>query len=205
VIGARVFDHDVLIRMAAVSDVPVVNMLSDRAHPLQALADLLTMTNEFGGRAGLVVAYVGDANNVARSLVLGCLLAGHTVRVASPAGFGFSAEDLDAFTGIGGEILCTDDPVAAVTGADVVYTDVWTSMGQEDEATQRREAFAGYCVDQVLFDHAAVDAIFLHCLPAHRGEEVSGEVVDGPSSRVWQQARNRMHAARGALSWLVAP
>lgn len=205
VIGARVFDHDVLIRMAAVSDVPVVNMLSDRAHPLQALADLLTMTNEFGGRAGLVVAYVGDANNVARSLVLGCLLAGHTVRVASPAGFGFSAEDLDAFTGIGGEILCTDDPVAAVTGADVVYTDVWTSMGQEDEATQRREAFTGYCVDQVLFDHAAVDAIFLHCLPAHRGEEVSGEVVDGPSSRVWQQARNRMHAARGALSWLVAP
>jgi ornithine carbamoyltransferase len=205
VIGARVFDHDVLTRMAAVSDVPVVNMLSDRAHPLQALADLLTMTNEFGGRAGLVVAYVGDANNVARSLVLGCLLAGHTVRVASPAGFGFSAEDLDAFTGIGGEILCTDDPVAAVTGADVVYTDVWTSMGQEDEATQRREAFAGYCVDQVLFDHAAVDAIFLHCLPAHRGEEVSGEVVDGPSSRVWQQARNRMHAARGALSWLVAP
>jgi ornithine carbamoyltransferase len=202
VVGARVFDHGVLERMAAVDVVPVVNMLSDDAHPLQALADLLTIDAEFGG-APVEVAYVGDANNVARSLVLACGLAGHPVRVASPSGFGFNDADRERFAAVGAELVETTDPVVAVAGAQVVYTDVWASMGQEDEAAARKSAFAGFTVDEALMSGATEDAVFLHCLPAHRGEEVSAAVVDGPASRVWPQAANRMLAARGALAWLV--
>lgn len=204
-IGARVFDHGVLQRMAAVSPVPVVNMLSDQAHPLQALADLLTIADEFGDLAGRSVAYVGDANNVARSLVLACAATQVSITVASPAGYGFSGTDVDLFASVGAEVSLTEDPIAAVSGADVVYTDVWASMGQENEAAQRRAAFAGFTVDSALMSHATPHAIFLHCLPAHRGEEVDATVVDGHQSRVWQQAANRMHAARGALQWMVAP
>jgi ornithine carbamoyltransferase len=202
VVGARVFDHGVLERMAAVDVVPVVNMLSDDAHPLQALADLLTIDAEFGS-SPVEVAYVGDANNVARSLVLACGLAGHPVRVASPEGFGFSDVDRRRFASVGAQVHETTDPGAAVAGARVVYTDVWASMGQEAEAAERKAAFAGFTVDEALMAGAAGDAVFLHCLPAHRGEEVDGAVVDGPRSRVWPQAANRMHAARGALAWLV--
>lgn len=205
-VGARVFDHGVLERMAAVSEVPVVNLLSDEAHPLQALADLLTIRGEFGRRSDIVVAYVGDANNVARSLVLACGLAGIHIRVASPNGFAFDdPADMERFAAVDADVALVEDPVEACTGVDVIYTDVWASMGQEEEAAARREAFAGYTVDQRLLDVAADEAIFLHCLPAHRGEEVAGDVVDGPQSRVWPQARNRMYAARGALSWMVAP
>lgn len=204
VIAARVFDHHVLERMAAVSDVPVVNMLSDDAHPLQAIADVLTIEDEFGD-ASVRVAYVGDANNVARSLVLACALAGHEVVVASPEGFSFDAATLARFDAVGASPRIVVDPAEAVAGASVVYTDVWASMGQEDEAADRRQAFADYTVDEALFAGAAADAIFLHCLPAHRGEEVAAAVVDGPRSRVWPQAANRMVAARGALAWVVAP
>jgi len=202
-IGARVFDHDVLDRMAALDVVPVVNMLSDEAHPLQALADVLTIRQHFGTEHGRSVAYVGDANNVARSLALAAGMLGMHVRVASPAGYGFTPADKDRLAAAGVEPVLTVDPVEAVEGADVVYTDVWASMGQEDEAEARRDAFTGFTVDAALVGHAAAGAIVLHCLPAHRGEEVSAEVVDGPASLVWAQAANRMHAARGALAWLL--
>jgi ornithine carbamoyltransferase len=203
VIGARVFDHGVLERMAVVSPVPVVNMLSDAAHPLQALADLLTITDEFGDRDNLTVAYVGDANNVARSLALACGLAGMAVRVATPEGYGFTSQDVERIERTGAQLMVTTDPAQAVHGADVVYTDVWASMGQEAEAQAREASFAGYTVDDALMAAAGDDAIFMHCLPAHRGQEVSAPVVDGPRSRVWPQAENRMRAARGALHWLV--
>ena len=192
-IAARVFEHSKLERMAAVAGVPVVNLLSDHAHPCQALADLLTIREVVGPLAGLRVAYVVDGNNVARSLAIAGAMAGMEVRVASPPGFEL----------VGTEAEVTNDPVTAVKGADVVYTDVWASMGQEDEAAERRAAFAGFTIDAALMSHAAPGAIFLHCLPAHRGEEVSEEVLEGSSSHIWRQAENRMHAMRGLLSWLV--
>lgn len=206
VIGARVFEHSKLERMTAVSSVPVVNMLSDEAHPLQALADLLTMADEFGGvgaLAGRTVAYIGDGNNVARSLALGAGMLGMSVRVATPVGFGFSDADVARIVATGADFTATNDPFEAVNGASVIYTDVWTSMGQEDESAKRRELFAGFTVTDELMDAAAPDAIFMHCLPAHRGEEVTDSVLESPRSRVWPQAENRMHAARGALVWLM--
>ncbi|CAB4633301.1 unannotated protein [freshwater metagenome] len=205
-IGARVFEHSKLERMTAVSSVPIVNMLSDEAHPLQALADLLTIADEFGGvssLAGRTVAYIGDGNNVARSLALGAGMLGMSVRVATPVGFGFSDADTARIIATGAEFTATNDPFEAVAGASVVYTDVWTSMGQEEEAAQRRDLFAGFTVNDELMSAAASDAIFMHCLPAHRGEEVSDSVLEGPQGRVWPQAENRMHAARGALVWLM--
>jgi ornithine carbamoyltransferase len=205
-IGARVFEHSKLERMTAVSSVPVVNMLSDEAHPLQALADLLTMVDEFGGvgaLAGRAVAYVGDGNNVARSLALGAGMLGMSVRVATPIGFGFSDADVARIVATGADFMATNDPFEAVNGASVIYTDVWTSMGQEDESAKRRELFAGFTVTDELMDAGAPDSIFMHCLPAHRGEEVSDSVLEGSRSRVWPQAENRMHAARGALVWLM--
>jgi ornithine carbamoyltransferase len=205
-IGARVFEHTKLERMVAVSSVPVVNMLSDDAHPLQALADVLTLADEFGGVDGLAgrsVAYVGDGNNVARSLALAAGMVGMEVRIATPVGYEMSGADLDRLRAAGVEPVCTHDPTEAVEGAHAVYTDVWASMGQEAQADARREAFTGFTVDATLMVATADDAVFLHCLPAHRGEEVSSEVLEGPRSRVWPQATNRMHAARGALAWLM--
>jgi ornithine carbamoyltransferase len=202
-IGARVFDHAQVERMAALDVAPVVNMLSDGAHPLQALADLLTVREEFGELAGRSIAYVGDANNVARSLGLAAGMSGMEIRFAFPPEFTFSPVDLDRLRTAGVEASITHRAVDAVAGADVVYTDVWASMGQEDEAAARRKAFEGFTVDSRLLDHAATSVIFLHCLPAHRGEEVAADAVDGPRSRVWRQATNRMHAARGLLSWLL--
>jgi len=205
-IGARVFEHSKLERMTAVSSVPVVNMLSDEAHPLQALADLLTMVDEFGGvsaLAGRTIAYVGDGNNVARSLAIGAGMLGMNVHVATPVGYELSSSDVARIVATGADLHTSNDPFAAVAGASVVYTDVWASMGQEAEADQRRTAFAGFTVDNAKMANAASDAIFMHCLPAHRGEEVSTEVLEGPRSRVWPQAENRMHAARGALVWLM--
>lgn len=202
-IAARVFDHGVLVRMAGAVDVPVINMLSDQAHPLQALADLMTIAQEFGSVSGRKVTYVGDANNVARSLALGVGLAGGTFAIASPAGYEFTPADLERIGQSGITPHVVEDASEAVRGADVVYTDVWTSMGQEAESASRREAFAGYQVDEELMGKAADDAILLHCLPAHRGEEVSAGALDGPASRVWAQAENRMHAARGLLAWIA--
>ena len=205
IIGARVFDHGVLERMAAVAPVPVVNLLSDRAHPLQALADLLTVQEVFGSLEGRTVAYVGDANNVASSLALGAGLTSTAFRIASPQGYGFGEDHLARLRAAGAEVHSFDDPTEAVRGADAVYTDVWTSMGQEEEAAQRRQDFAGFTVTPELMDAAAPHAVFLHCLPARRGEEVAATVIDGPRSRVWQQAANRMHAARGLFWWLADP
>jgi ornithine carbamoyltransferase len=202
-VGARVFSHRVLERMATVSPVPVVNLLSDEAHPLQALADLLTLRQAWGGFDGRVLAYVGDGNNVCRSLGLAGALAGLEVRVASPPGYGLPEEHADRLKTLGAEVTVSSRADEAVAGADAIYTDVWTSMGQEAEADARRRAFEGFAVDDRLMAAAAPGALFLHCLPAHRGEEATAAVIDGPASRIWEQAANRMHAARGVLRFLL--
>lgn len=202
-LGARVFKHSVVERMAAVGAVPVINMLSDEAHPLQALADLLTIKQEFGELAGRTIAYVGDANNVARSLALGAAAFDMPVRIAAPGGYRFTDADLDRIKLSGCDLTVTDRPAEAVEGADVVYGDVWTSMGQEAEREDRLRQFEGYTVNNALMSGTASGAVYLHCLPAHRGEEVAAEVIDGPASRVWPQAANRMHAARGLIAWLL--
>jgi ornithine carbamoyltransferase len=185
-------------------DVPVINQLSDRAHPCQALADILTLRQVFppDSLPERVVAYVGDANNVWRSLAKAAALCGMATRVASPPGFGPSPDDVADVEGLGGRVTVTTDPAEAVAGVDAVYTDVWTSMGQEEEADRRRRAFAGYTVDEALMAGAAPHAVVLHCLPAHRGEEISAAVLEGRQSVVWQQATNRMHAMRGLLAWV---
>jgi ornithine carbamoyltransferase len=192
-----VFGHDVLTRLAAAASVPVINLLSDDAHPCQALADLLTIRQRLGSLQGTVVAYVGDGNNVCRSLMVGGALAGVTVRVATPPGYEPPGDVVDR---TGADV--THDPAEAVDGADAVYTDVWASMGREDEAARRRADFAGFTVDEALMARAKPHALFLHCLPVHRGEEASAAVVDGPRSAVWRQAANRLHAQRGLLLWL---
>jgi ornithine carbamoyltransferase len=211
IICARVNDHGTLVRMAAALDeasveVPVVNLLSDKAHPCQALADLLTLRQIFGpeGARERPLAYIGDANNVWRSLAIAASMAGIPTRIASPDGYGPTAEDLELVESFGGAIEATADPGAAASGAGALYTDVWTSMGQEDQRAERMAAFAGFQIDGTLLDLAAPDAVVLHCLPAHRGEEISADVVDGPHSAVWRQAANRMHAMRGLLAWLVS-
>jgi len=202
VIGARVFKHSQLERMAAVSPVPVVNLLSDDAHPLQALADLLTIADELGSLAGRTLAYVGDPNNVFRSLALAAGMSGMEVRLAAPPSHPCRAEDLDRIALAARAVTVCGRPEEAVEGVDVVYADVWYSMGQETEAAERRRQFEGFTIDETLMARAASHATFLHCLPAHRGDEVTADVVDGPRSRVWVQAANRMHASRGVLLWL---
>jgi ornithine carbamoyltransferase len=202
-IGARVFEHSKVERMAAVDLVPVVNLLSDDGHPMQALADVLTMQGHLGAVDGRTVTYVGDGNNVARSLALAAGLAGMHVRIATPPGYALSPADLDRIRAAGVEPEIFDHALEAVAGADFVYTDVWTSMGQEAEAERRRRAFEGFTVDDALMAAAGPKAAFLHCLPAHRGEEVSAAVADGPRSLIWRQAENRMHAARALLAWIL--
>jgi ornithine carbamoyltransferase len=202
-IGARVFDHAKLERMAEVSPVPIVNLLSDDAHPMQALADLLTLRQHFGKLEGLSIAYVGDHNNVSRSLALAGALSGVQVRIGSPSGYGCPTVDVDRARALGGDVVVANRPEEAVEGADAVYTDVWASMGQEAHAEARRRAFEGWTIDGALMSRAASDVVFLHCLPAHRGEEASAEVIDGDRSLIWQQAGNRMHAARGLLAFLL--
>ena len=204
VLAARVFDHRIVQRMAAVSAVPVVNMLSDHSHPLQALADTLTMLQECTGLAGRTVAYVGDFNNVARSLAEACVLLGAHVRFGCPAGYDASDDELARIDALGeGTVMQTTDPFLAVEGADAVHTDTWTSMGQETEKAARMEVFGHYQVTPQLLDAAAPGAIFMHCLPAYRGLEVAAEVIDGAQSRVFPQGHNRMHAARGLLAFVL--
>jgi ornithine carbamoyltransferase len=198
-IAARVFEHSTLERMAAVVDVPIVNLLSDVAHPCQALADLLTIREHFGSLEGRRVAYIGDGNNVAASLAFAAALSGLELVVASPDGFDLAGSIVDRARNLGGVVERAGDPYDAVRDADVVYTDVWTSMGQEAERSQRLRAFDGWTVDGALMKAAPEHAVFLHCLPAHRGEEVAAEVIDGPQSLVWQQAANRMHAVRAVF------
>ena len=204
VLAARVFEHTVVERMAAVSAVPVVNMLSDAAHPLQGLADVLTMQQVHGPLAGRTVAFVGDYNNVARSLAECCVLVGADVALASPLGYSAGDEELERLNLLGkGSVRQTHRPGEAVAGAIAVHTDTWTSMGQESEKDLRKQAFEGFRVDDALMAAAAPGAGFYHCLPAYRGVEVDASVIDGPSSRVIQQAHNRLHSARGLLAFLI--
>jgi ornithine carbamoyltransferase len=204
-LGGRVYDHTMLERLATAATVPVVNLLSDRGHPCQALADLLTMRQAFGDVTGATLAWVGDFNNVARSLALGATLLGMKVNLACPPGYAPASEDIDRLRAAGAEPLVTSRPGEAVEGAQAVHTDVWASMGQEHEAEARRRAFEGFRVDDRLMAAAAPGAVFMHCLPAHRGEEVAASVVDGPQSRVIPQAHNRVDAFRGLLRWLLEP
>ena len=202
-IMVRTFDHQDLEELAAAADVPVINGLSDLHHPCQALADLLTIREEVGGLESVKVAYVGDGNNVAHSLALGCALTGTTLTIAHPEGHAPSAGVVQLAAKLGVPPALTQDPHDAAAGAQVVYTDVWASMGQEAEAEERKRKFAPYQVDEELMSLAAPDAIFLHCLPAHRGEEVTSGVIDGPQSRVFDQAENRLHAQKALLYLLV--
>jgi ornithine carbamoyltransferase len=201
---ARVFDHRVLDRMSASSSVPVVNMLSDVAHPLQAVADVLTMQQHLGALAGKTVAYVGDFNNVARSLCHASAMLGMHIRLGCPAGYSASESDLEQFRALGAaSVNQFKDLDTAVAGAQAVHTDTWTSMGQESESKVREAAFIGFEVTEKTMALAAPGAVFMHCLPAHRGQEVSEQVIDGPNSLIYQQAHNRMHAARAVLAFLL--
>jgi ornithine carbamoyltransferase len=202
-LGGRVYDHRLLDELAGAATVPVVNLLSDRGHPCQALADLLTMQQHLGDLAGATVAWVGDFNNVARSLALGATMVGMKVHLACPPGYGPGDDDLDRLRARGGEPTVTHRPDEAVAGAAAVHTDVWASMGQEAEAEERVRAFEGFQVDDRVMAAAAPGALFMHCLPAHRGEEVAASVVDGAQSVVFVQAHNRLHSVRGLLSWLI--
>jgi ornithine carbamoyltransferase len=204
VVGARVFDHRHLEAMAAVAEVPVLNLLSDRGHPTQVVADLFTLRQRWGNFSGRRLAWVGDGNNVARSLVLGAAHTGLEVTLACPPGHHLEPTVLDAARALGGRVSQTDQPEEAVAGADAVYTDVWVSMGQEAEEAQRLDAFAGFRVTTELMAAAVPGAVFLHCLPAHRGAEVDAAVLEGPASAVWDQAGNRLHALRAILQWLVS-
>ena len=203
-IAARVFDHLTVTRMAAVVDIPVVNMLSDHSHPLQAFADALTMQQNLGDLAGKTVAYIGDYNNVARSLAEVSAMLGMHVRFACPHGFDAPLPELERFALLGApSVEQSSRPTEAVAGAHAVHTDTWVSMGQEAEKQQRLQQFEGYTVDDSMMALADPAAVFMHCLPAYRGIEVTAGVIDGPQSVVFQQGHNRLHAARGALAFLM--
>ncbi|MPZ70607.1 MAG: ornithine carbamoyltransferase [Actinobacteria bacterium] len=204
----RTFGHDRLKELAAAATVPVVNALSDFSHPCQALADMQTIIEQKKDPAGLSLAYVGDGNNVAHSLMFVGTKLGMHVRIAAPEGHapeaGVTQRCAEIGAETGGSVTVTNVVAEAVTGADVLYTDVWASMGQEAEAEHRQNVFKGYSVDRSALDLADGDAIVMHCLPAHRGEEISADAIDGPQSVVWDQAENRMHAQKALLEWLLA-
>jgi ornithine carbamoyltransferase len=203
-VGVRTGPDATLEELAAHSDVPVFNMLTALHHPCQALADLLTLREAHGSLEGLRVAYVGDGNNVARSLAVLGVLAGMHVAVASPAGYALKDEEpLPA--GASGSLTLHTDPLEAVAGACAVYTDVWVSMGDEATARERRAALARYRLDDALLDEAAAGAFAMHDLPAHPGEEITAEVLYGSRQRIWDQAENRRHAQKALLEWLLAP
>ena len=202
-IMARTFSHREIEELAAAAEVPVINGLSDLHHPCQALADLLTVREEFGGLEGVKISYVGDGNNVANSLALGCALTGAELTIAHPPGHAPDPGVMKLAAAAGVAPTLTEDPQEGVAGARVVYTDVWASMGQEAEAEERKKEFAPYQVNKELMRLAAPDAIFLHCLPAHRGEEVTAGVIDGLRSRVFDQAENRLHAQKALLYLLL--
>jgi ornithine carbamoyltransferase len=203
-IMARVFSHDEVEELARAAEVPVINGLSDLHHPCQALADLLTIREELGALESVKVAYFGDGNNVAHSLALGCALTGAQLTIAHPEDHAPDPGVVELAAKLGAAPTLTEDPLEGAAGARVVYTDVWTSMGQEAETEERKEKFAPYQVNEELMSHAVPGAIFLHCLPAHRGEEVTAEVIDGPKSRVFDQAENRLHAQKALLYLLLA-
>ncbi|MCB8967207.1 MAG: ornithine carbamoyltransferase [Ardenticatenaceae bacterium] len=204
---ARVFAHEHILQLAEYGSVPVINGLSDYSHPAQALADLFTILEHKKELSGLKVAYVGDGNNVARSLLFGAMKTGMSFSIASPAGYNLTDEDItlaQQFSTGGAKVERIEDPQEAVANADVIYTDVWTSMGQEEETEKRLKVFPPYQVNQALVGLAKPDCIVMHCLPAHRGEEITDEVADGPHSVLFPQAENRMHAQKAILVELLA-
>jgi ornithine carbamoyltransferase len=207
-IMARTFAHQTVTELARHATVPVINGLTDLLHPCQVMADLLTVRENFGRLSGLKLAYVGDGNNMAHSLMFGGARTGMSVAVATPPGFEPRAEIVEAARAdareTGASITATHDVAEGVRGANVVYTDVWASMGQEAEAEERRKKFAGFTVDEKVMAMADPGAIFLHCLPAHRGEEVAAAVADGPRSRIFDEAENRLHAQKAILASLLS-
>jgi len=207
IIAARTFAHATVESLAKYATVPVINALSDSEHPCQALADIMTIYEKKGKLEGLTVAYIGDGNNVSNSLMLACVLVGMNFRIASPKGYELPDKivrlGLRSSKKVGAEIALLKEPREAVKGADVVYTDVWTSMGQEAEAEKRRKAFAGYQVDARLMKLAAKDAIFMHPLPAHHDEEVSPGIIDSKQSVVFDQAENRLHVQKAILAEIL--
>lgn len=207
IIMARVFDHNHIEELSKWSEVPVINGLSDYNHPCQAMADALTIQENFGNLKGLTVTYVGDGNNVAVSLMHVCAKLGANFTIANPEGYGLSDSALDLGRKFASENKCTirlfTDPYDAVADAQVIYTDTWTSMGQEEEATKRQIVFPPYQVNSKLLSEANPDVIVMHCLPAHRGEEITDEVADGPHSRLFPQAHNRLHAQKAILARLL--
>lgn len=205
----RTYAQAGLEEMAAVSSVPVINALSDDYHPCQLLADLLTIREHKGALAGLTMTYLGDgANNMANSYLLAGATAGMHVRIAGPDGYlpddAVVASAAERAAQTGGSVLVSKDPAVALAGADVVVTDTWVSMGQEDEKAARQDLFRAYAVDAAAMAQAAPDAVVLHCLPAYRGYEIAAEVIDGPQSLVWDQAENRLHVQKALMTWLVA-
>jgi len=202
IICARVYGHEVLEEWVELGLVPIANLLSDQAHPLQAIADVLTIIEEYGTVEGKVVTYVGDANNVTRSLALAVGMLGGEMRVVSPISQKFSDVDADRIAAAGIDFAWSDRVDELVPGSDVIYNDTWISMGEEDIREQKLREFEGLQVTTDMLQ-LAPDAIFMHCLPAHRGEEVTDEVLDGPQSRIWPQAANRLNSARGVLHFLA--
>jgi len=200
----RTFGQDTLQRFAKYASVPVINALTDTTHPCQILTDVFTYEEQRGRIEGKTVAWVGDGNNMAHSWINGAVTFGYRLRIASPAGYCPNEKMLAAACTLGADVTLTDDPLEAVTDVDLVTTDVWTSMGQETEQAEREKAFAGFCIDARVMSYARPDALFMHCLPAHRGEEVSADIIDGPQSAVWVEAENRLHAQKGLLEFLMA-
>jgi len=208
---ARTFAHQTVLDLARFGSVPVINGLTDDLHPCQALADYFTLSEVFGGLEALrgrKLAYVGDGNNMAHSLLFAAAKVGMDIAIASPRGYevkpGYAALAFEDANGAGTKITLTNDPAEAVEGASCVETDVWASMGQEAEAQERLKAFQGFMVDEALMARARPDAVFLHCLPAHRGEEVAAAVADGPQSRIFDEAENRLHVQKAVMLWLMA-
>ncbi len=206
-IMARTFDHETVQALAANATIPVVNGLSDQEHPCQAIADFQTLLEQKGQLKGLKLAYVGDANNVANSLMLMAAKLGVDFAIACPANYqpnaSFWVKALNCASQSGAQLTLTHDPIEAVTNADAVYTDVWTSMGQESESEKREKAFSGFQLNESLMAHAKTDAIVMHCLPAHRGQEISAALIDGPQSVVFDQAENRLHTQKAILSLVL--
>lgn len=205
ILAIRTFEQKELKTFADYAHIPIINALTDLEHPCQVLADLLTIQECFGSLAGATVTYLGDGNNVAHSLLLGCALTGVNVRIATPPAYqpDQSVVERAKQMAMGSEVIVTNDPVTAVKGANVVYTDVWASMGQENSANTRIPVFQPYQLNQQLLSMAEPDAIVLHCLPAHRGEEITEDVMEGGQSRLWDQAENRMHAQKALLVSLL--
>lgn len=204
----RTFEHSDVLELAKYADIPVINALTDLLHPCQVLADLQTAYEHKGKLEGLKLAYIGDGNNMAHSLMFGCAKTGLDCAIATPENYQCNSDIVEAakedFKAGNSELLLTQDPIEAIKNADIVYTDTWTSMGQEEEKAERIKAFKGYQINKELFSHAKSDAIFMHCLPAYRGYEVTEDIIDGKNSVIFDEAENRLHAQKAVMTTLMA-